>query len=109
MASKGKSPQYYIPSVNKNTPKQKQNSIKTTIINWLFQMSYEDRIKTFSLVNSDICRTVIKMYEKHSSSSRLKFRINLKDKKPTVSHTDNSEDIFSSSDNYKFNQKLFLN
>ena len=109
MASKGKSQQYYIPSVNKNIPKQKQNSIKTTIINWLFQMSYEDRIKTFSLVNSDICRTVIKMYEKHSSSSRLKFRINLKDKKPTVSHTDNSEDIFSSSDNYKFNQKLFLN
>ena len=108
MASKGKSPQYYIPTITKTTPKQKPNSIKSTIINWLFQMSYEDRIKTFSLVNADICKTIIKMYEKYSSSSRLKFRINLKDKKPTVSQIDNSEDIFSSSDNYKFSQKLFL-
>ena len=104
MASKGKSPQYYIPTITKTTSKQKPNSIKSTIINWLFQMSYEDRIKTFSLVNADICKTIIKMYEKYSSSSRLKFRINLKDKKPTVSQIDNSEDIFSSSDNYKFSQ-----
>ena len=108
MASKGKTQQYYISSLAKPTQKKKDNNIKNTIINWLFKLDYEERIKTFSLVNSDICRTIIKIYDKHSSSSRFKFRINLKDKKPTMSYNDNSEDIVISSDNYKLNQKLFL-
>ena len=108
MASKGKTQQYYISSLAKPTQKKKDNNIKNTIINWLFKLDYEERIKTFSLVNSDICRTIIKIYDKHSSSSRFKFRINLKDKKPTMSYNDNSEDIVTSSDNYKLNQKLFL-
>ena len=108
MASKGKSQQYFISSIVKPTPKQKQNNIKNTIINWLFKLDYDERIKTFSLVNSDICNTIIKIYDKHSSLSRLKFNINLKDKKPSISSNDNSEDPITSSDQYKFNQKIFL-
>ena len=108
MATKGKSQQYYISSIAKPTPKPKQNNIKTNIINWLFKLDYDERIKTFSLVNSDICNAIIKIYDKHSSSSRLKFHINLKDKKPSISFNDNSEDPIPSSDQYKFNQKIFL-
>ena len=108
MATKGKSQQYYISSIAKPTPKPKQNNIKTNIINWLFKLDYDERIKTFSLVNSDICNAIIKIYDKHSSSSRLKFHINLKDKKPSISSNDNSEDPITSSDQYKFNQKIFL-
>jgi DNA polymerase sigma len=108
MSSNSKLPQYYIPSQNKAAPKQKQNTTKNIIINWLFQMDYEERIKTFSLVNYDICNLIIKIFEKYSSSSRLKFRINLKEKKPTVTQNENSEDPITSSDNYKVNQKMFL-
>ena len=108
MSSKNKLPQYYIPSQSKTLPKQKQNSIKTIIINWLFQMDYEERIKTFSCFNYDICRTIIKIFEKHSSSSRLKFRINYKEKGTTISQNENSEDPYTSSENYKVNQKMFL-
>ena len=108
MATKGKSQQYYISTITKPTPKPKQNNIKSNIINWLFKLDYDERIKTFSLVNSDICNTIIKIYDKHSSSSRLKFHIDLKDKKPSISSNDNSEDPITSSDLYKFNQKIFL-
>lgn len=109
MSLKNKIPQYFITSQIKPLIKQRQNSIKNTVINWLFQMEFEERIKTFSLVNYDICRTIIKIYEKYSSSSRLKFRINLNDKKPSISQQESIEDISNSSDNYKVNQKMFLN
>lgn len=108
MASIGKPTQIILSTATKNTQKQRQNSTKDTIINWLFQMDYEERIKTISLLNYDICRTIIKIYEKYSTSNRLKFKINLKDKKPSVSHNDSSEDKYTSSDSYKVNQRLFL-
>ena len=108
MSSKIKLPQYYISSQGKPVQKQKQNSTKNLIINWLFQMDYEERIKTFSLVNYDICRTIIKIYDKYTSSSRLKFRINLNDKKPSINQQENMDDAYTSSDIYKVNQKMFL-
>ena len=108
MSSKNKLPQYNIPSQNRNNSKQNQIPIKTIIINWLFQMEYEERIKTFSLINYDICRTIIKIYEKYTTSHRLKFRINLNEKRPTVNHTDNLEDPITSAENYKVNQMIFL-
>ena len=108
MASIGKPTQIILSTATKNTQKQRQNSTKDTIINWLFQMDYEERIKTISLLNYDICRTIIKIYEKYSTSNRLKFKINLKDKKPSVSHNDSSEDKYTSSDSYKVNQRLFF-
>ena len=108
MASIGKPTQIILSTATKNTQKQRQNSTKDTIINWLFQMDYEERIKTISLLNYDICRTIIKIYEKYSTSNRLKFKINLKDKKPSVSHNDSSEDKYTSSDSYKFNERMFL-
>jgi len=108
MSSKIKLPQYYISSQGKPVQKQKQNSTKNLIINWLFQMEYEERIKTFSLVNYDICRTIIKIYDKYTSSSRLKFRINLNDKKPSINQQENMDDAYTSSDIYKVNQKMFL-
>ena len=97
MSSKNKLPQYYISSQGKPNLKQKQNSIKNIVINWLFQMEYEERIKTFSLVNYDICRTIIKIYEKYSSSNRLKFRINLNDKKPSISQQETAVNEASAS------------
>ena len=108
MSSKIKLPQYYISSQGKPVQKQKQNSTKNLIINWLFQMDYEDRIKTFSLVNYDICRTIIKIYDKYTTSSRLKFRINLNDKKPSINQQENMDDATTSSENYKVNQEIFL-
>ena len=99
---------YYISPLEKPKVKETQNQPKNIIIDWLFQMKYEDRIKTFSLVNSDICHSIIKIYDKFSSSSRTKFRINLKNKKPIINQRDNVEDVNTSSDNYKLNQKLFL-
>ena len=108
MSSKIKLPQYYISSQGKPVQKQKQNSTKNLIINWLFQMEYEERIKTFSLVNYDICRTIIKIYDKYTTSSRLKFRINLNDKKPSINQQENMDDATTSSENYKVNQEIFL-
>ena len=109
MSSKSKIPQYYISTQSKTNSKQNQIAIKDLIINWLFDMKYEDRIKTISLVNYDICRSIIKMYEKYLTSSRLKFRINLNEKKPTISQHEGSEDTLNTSDNYRVNQKIFLN
>ena len=109
MSSKSKIPQYYISTQAKSNSKQNQIAIKDLIINWLFDMKYEDRIKTISLVNYDICRSIIKMYEKYLTSSRLKFRINLNEKKPTISQHEGSEDTLNTSDNYRVNQKIFLN
>ena len=110
MSSNNKiSQQYCLTPINNLTQKTKENQQKEIIIDWLFQMNYEDRIKTFSLVNSDICNSIIKIYNKYTSSSKLKFRINLKNKKPAISFSDNHEDIITSSDSYKMNQKLFLN
>ena len=109
MSSKSKIPQYYISTQGKSNSKQNQIAIKDLIINWLFDMKYEERIKTISLVNYDICRSIIKMYEKYLTSSRLKFRINLNEKKPTISQHEGSEDTLNTSDNYRVNQKIFLN
>ena len=97
---------YYMPSsldIDKN--KSKSAISKETIINWLFEQKNEERIKIFSLVNYDICHTIIKMYEKFSLSNKIKFRINLTDKKPIISQTDSIEDL---SEQYKCHQKLFL-
>ena len=47
MATKGKSQQYYISSIAKPTPKPKQKNIKTNIINRLFKLDYDERIKKF--------------------------------------------------------------
>ena len=82
---------------------------KINILTWLFEMNYEERIKTFSLVNYDICHIIIKMYDKFSASNKIKFKINLKDKKPIINHKDFTNEYYSLSDNYKFMQKLLLN
>ena len=109
MSSNNKiSQQYYITPINNQTKKPKDINPKDMIIDWLFKMNFEDRIKTFSLVNSDICHSIIKIYDKYTSSSRLKFRINLKNKKSIITQLDNHEDIITSSDQYKLNQSLFL-
>ena len=89
--------------ISKN--KSKSSITKETIINWLFEKKEEERIKTFSLVNYDICHTIIKMYDKYSFSNKIKFKINLKDKKPVISQIENIEDL---SEQYKCHQKLFL-
>jgi len=89
--------------ISKN--QSKSSITKEIIINWLFDKKEEERIKTFSLVNYDICHTIIKMYDKFSFSNKIKFKINLKDKKPIISQTDNIEDL---SEQYKCHQKLFL-
>ena len=84
------------------------SSSKINILTWLFEMEYEDRIKAFSLVNYEICRVIIKMYEKFSASNKIKFKINLKDKKPIINQKDFKNAYYSLSDNYKFIQKLLL-
>ena len=86
----------------------KYSSSKINILTWLFEMEYEERIKTFSLVNYDICLIIIKMYDKFNASNKIKFKINLKDKKPIINHKDFASDYYSLSDNYKFIQKLLL-
>ena len=86
----------------------KYSSSKISILTWLFEMEYEERIKTFSLVNYEICRIMIKMYDKFNISNKMKFKINLKDKKPIINQREFSEEYYSLSDNYKFIQKLLL-
>ena len=86
----------------------KYSSSKINILTWLFEMEYEERIKTFSLVNYDICLIIIKMYDKFNTSNKIKFKINLRDKKPIINHKDFTSDYFALSDNYKFIQKLLL-
>ena len=86
----------------------KYSSSKISILTWLFEMEYEERIKTFSLVNYDICHIIIKMYDKYTTSHKVKFKINLKDKKPIINHRDFPNAYYSLSDNYKFNQKILL-
>ena len=86
----------------------KYSSSKISILTWLFEMEYEERIKTFSLFNYEICRIMIKMYDKFNTSNKIKFKINLKDKKPIINQREFSEDYYSLSDNYKFIQKLLL-
>ena len=86
----------------------KYSSSKISILTWLFEMEYEERIKTFSLVNYEICRIMIKMYDKFNTSNKIKFKINLKDKKPIINQREFSEEYYSLSDNYKFIQKLLL-
>ena len=99
------SPYYMSSSLDINKNKSKSAISKETIINWLFEQKNEERIKIFSLVNYEICHTIIKMYEKFSLSNKIKFRINLTDKKPIISQTDSIEDL---SEQYKCHQKLFL-
>ena len=97
---------YYISSSSELSKNKSKSSItKETIINWLFEKKEEERIKTFSLVNYDICHTIIKMYDKFSFSNKIKFKINLKDKRPVISQIENIEDL---SEQYKCHQKLFL-
>ena len=86
----------------------KYSTTKINVLTWLFEMDYEERIKTVSLVNYDICHMIIKMYDKYSASNKIKFKINLKDEKPIVNHKDFGNAYYSLSDNYKFNQKLLL-
>ena len=98
-------PSFCISSSNK-VNKSKSSTTSENIFNWFFKMKDEERIKIFSIANYDICHLIIRMYEKFSISNKTKFKVNLKDKKPIVSQKDNMEDI---SDNYKCQQKLFLN
>ena len=98
-------PSFYISSSNK-VNKSKSSTTSENIFNWFFKMKDEERIKIFSVANYDICHLIIRMYDKFSFSNKTKFKVNLKDKKPIVSQKDNMEDI---SDNYKCQQKLFLN
>ena len=98
-------PSFSISSSNK-VNKSKSSTTSENVLNWFFKMKYEDRIKIFSIVNYDICHLIIRMYDKFLISNKTKFKINLKDKKPIISQKDNMEDI---SDNYKCQQKLFLN
>ena len=98
-------PSFYISSSNK-VNKSKSSTTSENIFNWFFKMKDEERIKIFSVANYDICHLIIRMYDKFSISNKTKFKVNLKDKKPIVSQKDNMEDI---SDNYKCQQKLFLN
>ena len=84
------------------------SSSKINVLTWLFEMEYEERIKTFSLFNNELCHIMIKMYDKFNICNKLKFKINLKDKKQIINQREYSEDYFSLSDNYKFIQKLLL-
>ena len=68
---------YYLPPSNKRYILQDYSNIKKEILNWLFDMNYEDRMKTLSVINFDICNTIIKMYDKFSASHKIKFKINL--------------------------------
>jgi len=85
------------------------SSSKINVLTWLFSMEYEERLKTFSLVNAEICKLIIKMYDKFCACNKIKFRINLKDKVPCVSTKDFGDEYYSLSENYKFKQKLLLN
>ena len=80
---------FTLPKNNKKKP----NNSKLEIMNWLKEMKYEERMKVFSIVNYDICKAILKMYEKFSSSNTTKFKINFRDKKPIFSHVTN---MFSS-------------
>ena len=99
------SPYYMASSSDISKDKSKSSLSKETIINWLFEKNDEERVKTLSLVNYDICHAIIKMYDKFSFSNKIKFKINLKDKKPIISQTESIEDL---SEHYKCHQKLFL-
>ena len=87
---------------------KKYSTSKISILSWLFEMENEERIKTFSLVNYDICRIMIKMYDKFNDSNAIKFKINLRDKKPIINHKEFTSIYYSLSDDYKFFQKLLL-
>ena len=97
---------YYISSSSELSKNKSKCSItKETIINWLFEKKEEERIKTLSLVNYDICHAIIRMYDKFSFSNKIKFKIKLRDKKPIIIQTVSIEDL---SEQYKCHQKLFL-
>ena len=84
------------------------SNIKKEILKWFFDMNYEGRMKTLSVVIFDICHIIIKMYDKFSASHKIKFKINLKEKRPLINHRDFSEEYFSLTDTYRFRQKLLL-
>ena len=99
---------YYLPPSNKKYILKDYSNIKKEILNWLFDMNYEDRMKTLSVINFDICNTIIKMYDKFSASHKIKFKINLKEKRPIINHRDFTEDYYCLSEAYRFRQKLLL-
>ena len=89
--------------VSKNS-KQKQVIQKQEVVNWLHEMKYEEKMKVFSVVNTDLCGNIIKMYEKFTVLNGAKFRLNLREKKP-LSNSTISENVPES---YKITQLLFL-
>ena len=98
----------FFPSSNNINNILKYSASKINILTWLFEMDCEERMKTFSLVNYDICHNIIKMYDKFSSCNKIKFKINIKDKKPIINHRDFGNDYYALSENYRLNQKLLL-
>ena len=99
---------FFLPPSNKNYILPEYSNIKKEILNWLFDMNYEGRMKTLSVVNYDICHVIIKMYDKYSASNKIKFKINLKEKRPMISHRDFTEEYYALSDTDRFRQKLLL-
>ena len=99
---------FYLQPSNKKYILPGYSNIKKEILNWFFDMNYEGRMKTLSVVNFDICHIIIKMYDKFSASHKIKFKINLKEKRPMINHRDFSEEYFSLTDSYRFRQKLLL-
>ena len=98
----------FFPSSKNINNLLKYSPSKINILTWLFEMDCEERMKTFSVVNFDICHIIIKMYEKFCSCNKIKFKINLKDIKPVINHRDFGNDYYSLTENYRLNQKLLL-
>ena len=50
-------------------------SSRKDIINWIYELNQEDRIKAFSITNHKLCELIKNMYYKYDKSSKIKFKL----------------------------------
>ena len=50
-------------------------SSRKDIINWIYELNQEERIKAFSITNHKLCELIKNMYYKYDKSSKYKFKL----------------------------------
>ena len=50
-------------------------SSRKDIINWIYELNQEERIKAFSITNHKLCELIKNMYYKYDKSSKIKFKL----------------------------------
>ena len=65
---------FQINNCDENSINYKYSSRKD-IINWIYELNQEDRIKAFSITNHKLCELIKNMYYKYDKSSKSKFKL----------------------------------